>query len=169
MISDSIGRSFLSSLLTPLQRSTCQCQEFQHMSKYLPLSCWGLLWLEFKPMSFSPTCLGPFWEDDLFGAQTKPLQHTILLYPQKFEEFAFYFSIFRYQSCTCRTGSISECLSLVWGLSDRRLQEIHGLSGKFPNVQNSRHCVDLAGRGYCYSLVMSLTNCVAKTALPYLA
>jgi hypothetical protein len=33
----------------------------------------------------------------------------------------------------------------------------------------ARHCVDLAGRGKCYSLVMSLTNCVAKTALLYLA
>ena len=45
----------------------------------------------------------------------------------------------------------------------------HGLSGKFPNVQIARHCVDLEGRGKCYSPVMSLTNCVAKTALPYLA
>jgi hypothetical protein len=33
----------------------------------------------------------------------------------------------------------------------------------------ARHCVDLAGRSKCYSLVMSLTNCVAKTTLLYLA
>jgi hypothetical protein len=33
----------------------------------------------------------------------------------------------------------------------------------------ARHSVDLAERGKCYSLVMSLTNCVAKTALLYLA
>jgi hypothetical protein len=33
----------------------------------------------------------------------------------------------------------------------------------------ARHCVDLTGRGKCYSLVMSLMNCVAKTALLYLA
>jgi hypothetical protein len=33
----------------------------------------------------------------------------------------------------------------------------------------ARQCVDLAGRGKCYFLVMSLTNCVAKTALLYLA
>jgi hypothetical protein len=33
----------------------------------------------------------------------------------------------------------------------------------------ARHCVDLTGSGKCYSLVMSLTNCVAKTALLYFA
>ena len=39
----------------------------------------------------------------------------------------------------------------------------------FRTFKIARHCVDLAGRGKCSSLVMSLTNCVAKTALPYLA
>jgi len=39
----------------------------------------------------------------------------------------------------------------------------------FRTLKIARHCVHLAGRGKCYSLVMSLTNCVAKTALPYLA
>ena len=38
----------------------------------------------------------------------------------------------------------------------------------FRTFKIARHCVDIAGRGKCYSLVMSLTNCVAKTALPYL-
>jgi hypothetical protein len=33
----------------------------------------------------------------------------------------------------------------------------------------ARHYVDLAGHGKCYPLVMSLMNCVAKTALLYLA
>jgi len=39
----------------------------------------------------------------------------------------------------------------------------------FRTFKIAHHCIDLAGRGKCYSLVMSLTNCVAKTALPYLA
>ena len=78
-----------------------------------------------RTLEISPICHGPFWEDNIFGAQIKPLQLTIVIFPQKFEKFAFYFSTFRYQPCTCRTGSISECLSLVFELSDRRLQEIH--------------------------------------------
>jgi hypothetical protein len=41
-------------------------------------------------MRFSPTWFGPFWEDDIFGAQIKPLQLTIVLFPKQFEEFAFY-------------------------------------------------------------------------------
>ena len=39
----------------------------------------------------------------------------------------------------------------------------------FRTFKIARHCIDLAGRGKCYSLVMSLANWVAKTALPYLA
>ena len=42
-------------------------------------------------MSFSPTYLGPFWGDDLFGVQTKSVQPTIVLFHKQFEEFAFYF------------------------------------------------------------------------------
>ena len=44
-----------------------------------------------------------------------------------------------------------------------------GCPESFRTFKIARHCVDLAERGYCFSLVMSLTNCVAKTALPYLA
>ena len=44
-----------------------------------------------------------------------------------------------------------------------------GCPESFRTFKIARHCVDLAGCGKCYSLVMSLTNCVAKTALPYLA
>jgi hypothetical protein len=44
-----------------------------------------------------------------------------------------------------------------------------GCPESFRTLKIARHCVDLVGRGKCYSLVMSLTNCVAKTALPYLA
>ena len=44
-----------------------------------------------------------------------------------------------------------------------------GCPESFRTFKIARHCVDLAGRGKCYSLVMSLTNCVPKTALPYLA
>ena len=43
-----------------------------------------------------------------------------------------------------------------------------GCPESFRTFKIARHFVDLAGRGKCYSLVMSLTNCVAKTALPYL-
>jgi hypothetical protein len=39
----------------------------------------------------------------------------------------------------------------------------------FRTFKIARHCVDLAGRGKCYSLEMSLANCVAKTELPDLA
>jgi len=41
-----------------------------------------------------------------------------------------------------------------------------GCPESFRTFKIACHCVDLAGRGKCYSLVMSLTNCVAKTALP---
>jgi hypothetical protein len=44
-----------------------------------------------------------------------------------------------------------------------------GCPESFRTFKIARPCVDLAGRSKCYSLVMSLTNCVAKTALPYLA
>jgi len=43
-------------------------------------------------MNFSPTYHGPFWEGDVFGAKIKPLQLTIVIYPNQFEEFALYFS-----------------------------------------------------------------------------
>ena len=51
----------------------------------------GFIRLEFEPMSFSSTSLGPFWEDDVFGSQIKPLQLTIVIFPKQFEEFGFYF------------------------------------------------------------------------------
>ena len=44
-----------------------------------------------------------------------------------------------------------------------------GCPESFLTFKIACHCVDLAGRGKCYYLVMRLTNCVAKTALPYLA
>jgi hypothetical protein len=44
-----------------------------------------------------------------------------------------------------------------------------GCAESVRTLKIARHCVDLAGRSKCYSLVMSLTNCVAKTALLYLA
>ena len=37
------------------------------------------------------TCLGPFWEDDVFGAQTKPLQLTIVLFLSNLKNFPFIF------------------------------------------------------------------------------
>ena len=49
------------------------------------------------------------------------------------------------------------------------LVEYMGCLESFRTFKIARHCVNLAGRGKCYSLVMSLTNCIAKTALPYLA
>jgi len=44
-----------------------------------------------------------------------------------------------------------------------------GCPESFRTFKIARHCVDLAGRGKCCSVVMSLANWVAKTALPYLA
>ena len=44
-----------------------------------------------------------------------------------------------------------------------------GCPESFRTFKVARHCVDLTGRGKCYPLVMSSMNCVAKTALPYLA
>jgi len=43
-----------------------------------------------------------------------------------------------------------------------------GCPESFLTFKIARDCLDLAGRGKFYSLVMILTNCVAKTALPYL-
>jgi len=43
-----------------------------------------------------------------------------------------------------------------------------GFPESFRTFKIARHCIDLAGRGKCYSLVMSLANWVAKTALPSL-
>jgi hypothetical protein len=45
-------------------------------------------------MRFAPTYHGPIWEDDVFGAEIKPLQLTILIFPNQFEEFNLYFSKF---------------------------------------------------------------------------
>ena len=39
-----------------------------------------------------------------------------------------------------------------------------GCPESFRTFKIDHHCVDLAGRDKCHSLVMSLTNCVAKTA-----
>ena len=59
-------------------------------------------------------------------------------------------------------GKISARFMLVWLI-------YMGCPESFRTFIIARHCVDLAGCCTCYSLVMSLTNCVAKTALPYLA
>ena len=40
-----------------------------------------------------------------------------------------------------------------------------GCPESFQTFKIARHCIDLVGRGKCYSLVMRLMNCVAKTAL----
>jgi hypothetical protein len=45
--------------------------------------------MELEPMCFSPTWHGPFWEDDVFGAQIKSLLLKILVFPKQFQESAF--------------------------------------------------------------------------------
>jgi hypothetical protein len=47
--------------------------------------------MEFEPMGFSPKWLGPFWEDDVFGAQIKTTETHNCTFPKQFEEFSFYF------------------------------------------------------------------------------
>ena len=51
----------------------------------------------------------------------------------------------------------------------RPMRMYMGCSESFRTIKIAHHYVDLAGRGKWYSLVMSLANWVAKTALPYLA
>ena len=53
--------------------------------------------------------------------------------------------------------------------SDNTTFTYMGCPESFWTFKIARHRVDLVGCGKCYSLVMSLANWVAKTALPYLA
>jgi hypothetical protein len=50
-----------------------------------------------------------------------------------------------------------------------RTDKYVGCPERVRTLKIARQCTDLAERGKCYSLIMSLTNCVAKTALLYLA
>jgi hypothetical protein len=62
--------------------------------------------------------------------------------------------------------STSRVPNIIFILRDTMYE---GCPESVQTLKIARHCVDLAGRGKCYPLVMSLTNCVAKTALLYLA
>jgi hypothetical protein len=48
--------------------------------------------MEFEPMCFSPTYHGPFWEDEVFGAQIKSLLLKIVIFPKNLKNLTFIFS-----------------------------------------------------------------------------
>jgi len=66
------------------------------VSKYFPFVMLRGSVSGIQTHEISPNFHGPFWEYNIFGAKIKPLQLTIVIFPQQFEEFNFYFSKFRY-------------------------------------------------------------------------
>jgi hypothetical protein len=116
--------SFLSSLMTLLQRYICHLSGRSNSVKVFPLFMLRGTVTKIRTPSFSATCHGPLCEDDLYGNQIKPLLLKIVNFPK---QSAFYLFQFTYQPSTGRTGSKSECLSVVCEFSHRRLQEIHAV------------------------------------------
>jgi hypothetical protein len=80
--------------------------------------------------------------------------------------YYYYYYYYYYYLLQLSFHSVAAVLTLV---TNKNKYTYVGCPESVRTLKIARHCVDLARRGKCYSLVMSLTNCVAKTALLYLA
>jgi hypothetical protein len=94
-----------------------------------------------------------------------------------FNEPCTFFHITYYKNLYPRTirrlplvggNNVDKTTGMFLGSNVHTLQTYMGCPESFRTLKIARHCVELAGRSKCYSLVMSLTNCVAKTEFPIL-
>jgi len=134
-------------------RDIWSVRTFKQVSKYLPFVMLrgNLTWI--RTHKTAPTCHGQFWEDDLFGAETKPLQLKIVLFPKQFEEFdCFYLDISHvpaeqaaYQNvCHWFVSWVTEDFKgyIQWGINGKTCWRI----GKLKSLQSPdgpQHTVEL--------------------------